>query len=239
MSLKAGILIIGSLFWDLDKNRPAWRADRLDMARAQNVFVPIRYGRLSKSRGNSYTMVFSRGCPLGHAKMVPCLNTVSSLPDLIREAESLWKAEQPSAKAHCIAADWGCVALLCNPNRPISEEITTGWATHVRGQANYGKVTQTAAEGSLIDVDGRLAIEWPALVETHEPVQFDLLLVTANDPRISVANPDYPDVARIANAWNSAPEYAEYFWNNADNGITTFEDGEIRTVLGQRRTSPL
>ncbi len=39
MPLKIGILIIGSLFWDLDKNRPGWRADRLDMAGAQNVFA--------------------------------------------------------------------------------------------------------------------------------------------------------------------------------------------------------
>lgn len=55
MPLTAGVLIIGSLLWDSEKERPAWRAARLDVAGAQTVTAPIRYGRLSESR---YTMVF-------------------------------------------------------------------------------------------------------------------------------------------------------------------------------------
>jgi hypothetical protein len=59
--LTAGVLIIGSLLWDSDKERPAWRAARLNVAAAQTVTAPIRYGRLSKSRriGDAW-----RCCPI-------------------------------------------------------------------------------------------------------------------------------------------------------------------------------
>jgi len=41
---------------------------------------------------------------------------------------SLWKAEQPDADDHRIAARWGCAALLCNPTREIPEDLLRGWA---------------------------------------------------------------------------------------------------------------
>jgi len=66
-------------------------------------------------------------------------------------------------------------------------------------------------------------------------VQLDLLLVTANDPEISATRPNYPDFATIAEAWNAAAsQYAEYFWRNAENGICTFQDAEIRALLRPR-----
>jgi hypothetical protein len=59
--LNTGILIIGSLLWDSEDNRPAWRDARLDIASAEAVTAPIRYGRLSgKKRGRTYTPSFSR-----------------------------------------------------------------------------------------------------------------------------------------------------------------------------------
>ena len=109
--LTAGVLIIGSLLWDSEKGRPAWRDARLDMTSAQAVTAPIRYGRKAKTRGNSFTMVFSRLCPAGTAKLVPCSRHFNP-QDLITEAEYLWKAEQPDAELHRIASPWGCVAAL-------------------------------------------------------------------------------------------------------------------------------
>jgi len=46
--LTAGVLIIGSLFWDSERGRPAWRDARLNMASAQTVTAPLRYGRRAK-----------------------------------------------------------------------------------------------------------------------------------------------------------------------------------------------
>ena len=242
MPLNVGVLIIGSLLWDSERGRPAWREARLNMASARSVTAPIRYGRLSgKGRGYTYTMVFSRLAGIGHAKAVQCSRPIVTPADLLAEAEALWKAEQPSAAAGRIADYWGCVALLCNPDRKVPEDILKAWTDRVGREPHYGKVTQTEEEARLIDENGWLLVDWPRFVETGEPLQLDLLLVTANDPAIDASRPDYPDVATIAGAWNAATsKYGEYFWKNAENGISTFQDDEIRAVLrprGQERYS--
>jgi hypothetical protein len=232
--LTAGVLIIGSLLWDSEKEHPAWRATRLDVAGAQTVTAPIRYGRLSESRGNSYTMVFSRMCPAGQAKLVPCSNTISTIQDLTAEAEHLWKAEQPRAKAHRIATDWGCVALLCNPEKQIPVNLLRGWAERIGGEDDYGNVSQTQEEGPLVSDGGLLRIDWPRHVEGGAPADVDLPLVTANDPEITAASPTYPTAEIIAEAWNLAGDHVEYFWKNIDNGIRTFQDDETKARLHPR-----
>lgn len=235
MPLTAGVLIIGSLLWDSDKERPAWRAARLNVAAAQTVTAPIRYGRLSKSRGNSYTMVFSRMCPAGQARLVPCSHTISTIQDLIAEAEQLWRAEQPRAKAHRIATDWGCVAVLSNPERQIPVKMLRGWAERVGGEDDYGNLSQTQEEGPLVSDAGLLRIDWPRLVAGGASSGMDLLLVTANDPEITAASPTYPTAEIIAEAWNRAGNDVEYFWKNISNGIRTFQDDEIKARLQPQR----
>ena len=238
MPLNAGILIIGSLFWDREKGRPAWRDARLNMARSQNVTAPIRYGRLSGSRGNSYTMVFSRLCLGGQAKLVPCSHTILTVQDVIAEAECLWKAEQPAAIAQRIAAKWGCVALLCNPNRDIPDALLKGWEERVTREPGYGNVTQAQDEGILVSTDGLLSIDWPRLVDSGASADLDLLFVTANDPEITASSPAYPTAEAIAGAWNAAGDYVEYFWKNRDCGICTFQDTEILARLRPRQRYP-
>ena len=234
MPLSAGVLIIGSLLWDTEKGRPAWRNARLDMAKAQPVTAPIRYGRLSESRGNSYTMVFSRLCPPGQAILVPCLCGISSAQDLVAEAECLWKAEQPGAKPHRIAAKWGCVSLLCNPERDIPDDLLRGWAERIAAERGYGSISQTQEEGVLVTRDGLLRIDWPKVAEDGVAAGVDLLFVTANDPEITTSSPNYPAAQTIAEAWNRAGDYVEYFWNNRDSGICTFQDAEICQLLRPR-----
>jgi hypothetical protein len=238
MPLNVGVLIVGSLWWD--KDRQAWRDARLDMNSAQTVTAPIRYGRLSSSRGNTYTMVFSRLCGSGRAKLVSCSHSISSFEELNAEAEHLWKAEYLKAKPKRIAKDWGCVALLCNPERKVPEDILKGWAERVGREPDYGYVSQTQEEGVLVCKDGLLRTDWPRLVEGGAPVQLDLILATANDPQISATLPSYPSVDAIVNAWNAdTKNRVEYFWTNLDNGICTFQDDEIRARLharGQERT---
>ena len=231
MPLTAGVLIIGSLLWDSTKRRPVWRETRLDVASTQTVTAPIRYGRLSESRGNSYTMVFSRLAPTGRGKLVPCSHTISTVQDLVAEAECLWKAEQPGAEAHRIGSDWGCVALLCNPYRDIPEDLLKGWSGRVASEPGYGNVSQTKEEGVLVNEQGLLRIEWPRLVGRDAAADLDLILVTANDPEITPSSPSYPTAEVIAEAWNRAGKHVEYFWRNSDNGISTFQDAEIRALL--------
>ena len=233
--MNAGILMIGSLLWDWEDNRPAWRDARLDIASAEDVTAPIRYGRLSgKKRGHTYTMVFSRLCAAGQAKLIRCSHFISTSQELIAEAEYLWKAEQPAAEAHRIAASWGCVALLCNPKRQIPPDMLTGWAERVDSESDYGNVSQTQAEGVLVSDDGLLHIDWPRLVAGGD-ADVDLILVTANDPEITPSSTTYPSAQAIADAWNgAAAKHAEYFWKNTENGIRTFQDDEIRALLRPR-----
>jgi hypothetical protein len=239
--LKTGVLIIGSLLWDAERGRPAWREARLDMGSVRAVTAPIRYGRLSgKGRGHTYTIVFSRSAGIGHAVAVRCRHDVSTPAELVVEAEALWKAEQPGAASGRIADYWGCVALLCNPERVIPGEILKAWGDRVGREPGYGNVTQTEAEGRLIDQNGLLQIDWPRLVEGGASLSLDLLLVTANDPEIGDTRPNYPDANQVAGAWNAAANrFAEYFWKNTDNGIRTFEDDQIRVLLRPREQTHL
>jgi hypothetical protein len=231
--LDIGVLIIGSLLWD--EKRGTWRKHRLDGASAQAVMAPIRYGRLSASRGNTYTMVFSRLCGLGQGIAIRCTRRISTSADLYAESEALWKAEQLNAPAGRIASAWGCVTLLCNPQRNIPEDIVKAWGDRVRREPEYGRVSQMAAEGRLISSDGMLQIAWPRIAGTQTPVQLDLLLATANDPTLDGALLAYPTVQAIANAWNTANgKHAEYFWRNNENGINTFQDDGIRALLHPR-----
>lgn len=232
MPLTTGILIIGSLLWDTEKGRPAWRDSRLDMASGQTVMAPIRYGRLSgKGRGCTYTMVFSRLAAAGQAIVVKCRHMVSTADELIAEAQALWKAEQPKADTGRIATKWGCVAVLCNPGRRIPEEVLKGWAGRVADEPEYGNVPQVQAEGSLVSKEGLLQIPWPRLVEGGEAVQLDILLATANAPKLGGTPLCYPNVESIAHAWNAAGDHVKYFWRNTDCGIRTFQDDKIRGLL--------
>jgi hypothetical protein len=83
-ALDTGILIIGSLLWDEDRQQ--WRDERLDLSRSELVSAPIRYGRKSgRRRGRTYTMVFSKSAPAGSARVVRCSHAITSANDLIAE----------------------------------------------------------------------------------------------------------------------------------------------------------
>ena len=229
MPLRVGVLVIGALFWDSGNQRPDWRDSRLDAATAQNATAPIRYGRLSQSWGNSYTMVYSRLCPSGQGKIIPCSRPVWTMQDLIVEAEHLWKAENPRANAHRICARWGCVTLLCNPERAIPTAIVNGWAARVREEPDYGSILQGEGEGILVDpAEGLLRIDWPKVGEAT--ADFDLLLATAIKPTLDPLS-GYPSTSLIAEAWNKAGPNVEYFLNNRANGIRTFQDEQIGKLL--------
>lgn len=238
MHLDTGILIIGSLLWDKDKIRQQWRDERLDLAQSELVSAPIRYGRRSgERRGHTYTMVFSRSAPAGQARVVRCSHAITSPSDLMTEALRLWEAEELAENTGRIANKrWGCVALLRNPGREIPGELLQAWVQRVQREQGYGNVRQMVDEEELITHDGMLRIDWPRCIAGGAPVDLDLLLVTANDPTLTGTALSYPTVETIVGAWNgAAPEHAEYFWKNNDNGITTFQDQEIRAGLRPRQ----
>jgi len=236
MPLRAGILVIGSLFWETDDVREAWRRDRLRLQQTVEVRAPIRYGRISAGRKNTYTMVFSRACAPGQAKVVPCQDEVCTAEDLVLEAEHLWAAERRAARNGRINADWGSVTLLPNPHRAIPPGILDCWAARVHCANDYGNVRQAPGEGPLIDERGILQIAWPTLTADNSPVILDLLLATATQPDLIGDPPRYPTPAMIAERWrNDHEDNVRYFRNNVQSGIRTFEDEAIQAALAVKR----
>jgi hypothetical protein len=151
-------------------------------------------------------MVFSRGCPLGEAKVVTCRSPITSADDLMVEAEQLWKAERLSDRAnHKISAPWGCVALSVRPTAQVPPSLLRSWAKRTSSEANYG-VPQAEGEGTLVGDDGIIRIAWPELVG-HDPqtlLELDLLLATATHPTLH--NGKYPNAQAIARAWGEAAQ---------------------------------
>ena len=197
--MRIGILIIGSLFWDASRVRCRWRQDRLNCSHKRTVSVPIRYGKKTKKRGNTYTMVFARSCSaaarLGKALVVPVLAECSKPEDLIQEARCLWAAERDVEHGGGICADWGKVCVLKNPKADATERTLRSWSSHITeiGSAAYTALPTAHGEEPVLDPATGLALfDWPKDVATNEDLaDFDLLLMTANSP--SLIADQYPN----------------------------------------------
>ena len=233
-----GVLIIGSLCWDLDCDRKKWRANNLNMDGMRIVRAPIRYGRRSRKRGCSYTMVFSSGLgpdQYGHAIVVPFKHRVHDKCDLIRKAKCLWAAEakaKPDARK-ALSAEWGCVALLVNPNLPKSDQLCAlldSWTERVSRERCYGQLNSAVDEEIVVNESGRMEIPWPES-EDRSDLKIDMLLATATNPQIVGGH--YPSARRVAAAWNSRDgrDYVDYFCKNRAYGIKTFQDDCIQEHL--------
>lgn len=224
-----GVLIIGSLLWEVHRQRDGWREGRLDMGRRHRVRVPIRYGRFSERR-HAYTMVFWPDLAedrFGHAIAIQCRSY-----DIAKEAKCLWAAESKTAVEGGVSASWGCVGLLPNPDSTrLSSEQLQSWRDFVQEcperESNYRAL---AAAGAGIDEEGTLKIPWPML-DAGPPLPFDAVLATATKPTIHRSN--CPSPQYIAAAWKTTKGKRElqYFKKNREHGITTFQDGEIDNHL--------
>lgn len=98
-SYKAGVLIIGSLYWDNTNGRQSWREHYFGENFHQHgikASVPIRYGRYSTSRACP-TMVLSSKyeseSKIGKAIFLPFQNQRQSINDIICSAKALSEAE--------------------------------------------------------------------------------------------------------------------------------------------------
>lgn len=230
MQLRLGILAIGSLFWDDSAARQRWRETLED----ERVFVnaPIRYGRKSSSRGNTYTMVFSSSAGVGQARVLSA-GPITSADGLVEQAIALWTAEKNGNNSNeSISANWGCVVLCTNPSSNVPESLLEKWSERVGKEiTNYRNFTTAENERGFVTETGRLDISWP-LRPNGEKLEFDLLLATANYP-FELGEPgSYPTTQEIADAWIAKPQFANYFVCNREHGICTFQDREIAEFLG-------
>ena len=234
--MRVGALIIGSLAWDPSDLRRDWRETRLSMEAAQRVTAPIRYGRLSWSRGDTYTMVLSPSCiesgtGTGVGLAVPFRHEIGSAKDLIEEAIRLWRIEsnEDGVSPGVLSAEWGSIALLLNPDRSRPPGLLTAWAGAVSCSPGYGGLPTSEGESCIVDASGLAQCPWPSVVESGRPVPLDALLGAATAAEIK--NGRYPTSASVAEAWRDRPEEAKYFWKTRECGIETVHDEAVLRAL--------
>lgn len=228
MNFNGGAIIIGSLFWEDKPKRTKWR--ELSLEPIENkipVKARIRYGRESKTREKTYTMIFSNhsSTKFGQAQILPFKESIKNARILETQAfamacaEGLWNENVPS-----LNKSWGTVGLLINPNLENSRNldiIKERWVK-IYSQYKFDNLDYTIEnEPKLIDRNGFLNLEWMDEMNT-----FDFLIATLTVPKPK----------RILNSKEIADRmnvqgYNEYFLNNYKNDIRTFQDGEIKEAL--------
>jgi hypothetical protein len=233
--MRLGVLIIGSLIWGSSPVRCRWRQNRLSCGEKRGVMVPIRYGRKSKKSG--YTMVFAMSCSevtkLGTGLVVPVRAECCEPEHLFEEAERLWAAERNEEQISGFWSTWGKVCVLKNPKLDAQDRILQAWQVRI-GElgSKYTALPQADGEGPVLDPATGLALfDWPKDTATKEDLPgFDLLLMTANEPKLKEGR--YPTPKEIASAWrDDSVNNGRYFYYNRHDGITTFEDDAIQAVL--------
>jgi hypothetical protein len=235
MELRVGVLVIGSLLWDNERQRPDWRDARLRMAEAQPVRVPIRYGRRSRKRSNNYTMVFSTLCyrhkEPGRGWVVPLARVVNSFDGLLTDANALAEAEGLNAWT------WGAVALLRNNQRKYPPGLIRDWQRYFTEKSANCRVFEAHArsEWPALGRSGVLRIKWP-VPEDGQPLKLDLLLATPTEANLVQrgVRKRYPSPKEIGNTYARTGD-PSYFIQNIRHGIFTSADKNIwRAMLRVR-----
>jgi len=223
MKLRAGVLILGSLLWD-NAERGLWRRRRLKVGSARRVRLPIRYGKLSSTRGHTHTIVLSNLCyahrELGEAFVVPCRRPIQTADDVITEARELAEAERLDDWT------WGAVGVLVNPTSKIPGEILAGWKDFASGRLhNCDLFTHhTKSERLILSRSGLLQLRWPRRVDTSKPVDLDVLLATPTAP--TLIDGRYPRPREIGETY-ARQNRPEYFVKNVRHRIRTAHDRDI------------
>lgn len=223
LNLKGGILIIGSLYWDL--NRENWRETSLNKDLTYTP-VPIRYGRRSNSRKNTFTMIFSEHCKdklgqgiiVGFNKHIHSFNDIYLQAQAAAKAEGIWKETNKN-----LNSNWGAIVILLNPNldNNIREYILSEWVKNYSLGEFNPEIFKERNKECIISNKAVLNITWEKQMD-----DYDILLstVTRPDPKTLITAKDIADSFLQNN-------YTEYFYNNRQSQIFTYQDLEIEKNL--------
>ena len=232
--LKGGIIIIGSLLWDTSKTRVSWRNKSLmPLDRGIDVHMPIRYGRISKTRNYTYSMVFSNDCEKSHkqgnAKFIEFNNNPVTLDELWTQCTELIKAETNKEMLSFSTFNWkwGALGLCINPKTEIDKKevvhrLKESWKNKYGIKKPLIPIDyEVNNEGLIINDSGILNIQWAKELE-----KYDFFIATATKPEQSI----YPNPYKIAEKM-ILNEDDSYFRHNQLNNIITFQDEDIITEL--------
>ena len=227
--LNGGVLIIGSLLWDNSEIRKEWRNKNLrPLQEGITVKAPIRYGRISKSRNCTYSMVFSNECvessKLGIAKFLGFLNNPVSFDEFWIHCNALIQAERNKAESFATFNwSWGALGLCINPKTEIHnpkkvELLKENWKT--KYSSLIPSDFQVDSEGLIISGEGILNVQW-----MEELDKYDFFITTLTKPEKK-----YPSSYKIAERMIINKDES-YFNTTQEYGIKTFQDNEIKLEL--------
>lgn len=231
MSLRGGVIIIGSLLWD-NSNRQKWQENNLCSENRFKIYIPIRYGRYSCKR-KVYTMVFSNNCylkryGLGTGWILPIKTKINLFSELKEEAKKMGEAEGFNDG---FSSDWGSVALFLNPNKIINDSIKEEWEKLMSDKVPRHPLS--VSEKFPIDFNGFLTIRWPEeVIQKNNIEKYDFLIATVTNP--TLVNNRYPTAYKIAKAMEKVNDYL-YFEKNREHEITTFQDERISNIISKTK----
>ena len=244
MSFKFGVIVIGSLLWDENPERILWRKE-LDILNKKHIGLPIRYGRISSSRENTYTMVFSNEIndskTLGKGYVIPYKNKIETEKDFKLQILKLAKAENIHIKR--MSCSWGTVSILINPNIDTvrTNQIKDYWTKLVE----FTKETKSTAqkEPTILQFGSKnenkcITNNWELTINLNkqfnkELEEFDFLIATSNSIKHKDNLEKYPTAKEIAKAIFDNNHY-EYFLKNRKDFIQTFQDKRIMKILKKK-----
>lgn len=239
MNLKGGVIAIGSLYWETEENcidkksskelgkyRRIWRENNFD-EKSLEISVPIRYGRKSGTRHDTYTMVFSNDIEVennGKGKVLKYIKPINSFEELEIQAidvaisEGIYK-ERNNRRLVC---NWGAVGLMLNPKMKEEKKalylyIIDKWTnlylsyrnTFDNSKYRIDEEKPTINSNGFLNID----IDWGNL---------DYLFATP----VEINLKKYPNGKLIAEKINTS-SYSTYFLENIKEGIMTSEDKVI------------
>jgi hypothetical protein len=245
--IKGGVITMGSLFWESGRNclkaiesirlgklRTKWRNENLVIADSEQVKLPIRYGKISSSRKNTYTMIFSREylneecfgqiIPFKDAIDFYTPGMVEEQTKKMAEAEGIFKENR-----EWLAIDWCVMAIWINPNStaPIINHLRQEWDNILNTQSyrfrgNSRRETDYSGYNDPVLLNNNFE-----LIDVPIKCNFDFLLLTYTKP-----DANYPDVETIAEAINcKQSKYNTYLKRNIESKIITSDDKKIRSFL--------
>lgn len=169
-------------------------------------------------------MVLSMNCPkpgVGYA--IPFSKLTTTVEDLKGQSLAVASAERNKKFDSELDWSWGALGILLNPglasrdvDRKALKDSWTAWHSTNFSHAKY----TLGKEEPPIDKTGTLLFEWP------KEVDLDFLVATVIKP----TGKRYPSAKQIANAMYHASCY-NYFMQNRQSGIETFQDEEVLQLL--------
>lgn len=137
-------------------------------------------------RRGTYTMTLSGSAEMGTAYAVPFRQRIHSFPELETEVRALAAAEGFEDVERW--PGWGVVSLNTRDAiaAPLVSDIVNHWAKSFREHVGASRVQEVHGpdEEPQVDAQGYLTIEWPRKRDGGDPLDFDLLLATANVPSL-------------------------------------------------------